>query len=112
MYCPLCLAEFRDGFTQCSDCHVMLVPTLAEASTSRVRLWKGNRQTDLDRILAELDGAQVPCHYKELVNTKPRFSVMGIAIGPNPSTFEYEVWVFRRDLDSARAATRLMDHVP
>ncbi len=25
MYCPECQAEFREGFTECSDCHVPLV---------------------------------------------------------------------------------------
>ena len=25
MYCPECQAEFREGFTECSDCHVPLL---------------------------------------------------------------------------------------
>ena len=25
MYCPQCRVEFRDGFTECSDCHVPLL---------------------------------------------------------------------------------------
>ena len=25
MYCPQCAAEYRPGFTECSDCHVTLV---------------------------------------------------------------------------------------
>ena len=25
MYCPECRAEYRDGFTECSDCHVPLL---------------------------------------------------------------------------------------
>jgi hypothetical protein len=25
VYCPQCLAEYRDGFTECSDCRVALV---------------------------------------------------------------------------------------
>ena len=25
MYCPQCLDEFREGFTECSDCHVPLL---------------------------------------------------------------------------------------
>jgi hypothetical protein len=28
MYCPQCKAEYRVGFTQCSDCHVALVDHL------------------------------------------------------------------------------------
>ncbi len=26
MYCPQCLVEYREGFTECSDCRVALVP--------------------------------------------------------------------------------------
>ena len=25
MYCPQCQVEYRDGFTECSDCHVRLL---------------------------------------------------------------------------------------
>ena len=25
MYCPQCSVEYRDGFTECSDCHVALL---------------------------------------------------------------------------------------
>ncbi len=33
MFCPLCKAEFRQGFRQCSDCHVSLVWTASEAGS-------------------------------------------------------------------------------
>jgi hypothetical protein len=26
MYCPQCLIEYREGFTECSDCQVALLP--------------------------------------------------------------------------------------
>jgi len=26
MHCPQCLTEYRDGFTECADCHVPLAP--------------------------------------------------------------------------------------
>jgi hypothetical protein len=28
MYCPECLVEYRDGFTECADCHKPLSPGL------------------------------------------------------------------------------------
>src|SRR5262249_54111187 len=31
MHCPQCLTEYRDGFTECTDCHVPLVPGRAPA---------------------------------------------------------------------------------
>lgn len=104
MFCPLCKAEYRDGFSECHDCHVALAPTFAEASQLRVELWKGNRQKQLDRILAALDRAQIPFHHKEIVNSGYRASVLGFPIGPRRSTFEYEVWVLKGDRDRAKAA--------
>src|SRR5260370_32875080 len=49
MYCPLCGAEYRSGFTTCSDCQVTLVPDPpAESSdsastdtTSFALIWSG-----------------------------------------------------------------------
>ncbi len=104
MFCPLCTAEFRDGFTECSDCHVPLVARLDDSSTRRVRLWKGDRQAKLDRILSALDEAGIPCHFEEIVNAITRVRVFGIPIGPQRSTFEYEVWIFGHDLEKARLA--------
>ena len=31
MFCPNCKAEYREGFTHCSDCDVDLVPSLSES---------------------------------------------------------------------------------
>jgi hypothetical protein len=32
MHCPQCLTEYRDGFSECSDCHVPLAPGPPPAS--------------------------------------------------------------------------------
>jgi hypothetical protein len=106
MYCPLCAAEYREGFTTCSDCRVPLVATRSEARSSRTRLWKGDHQRELDLVLRELDANQIPAHYKEIVNAASRLHIGSIPIGPNRSAFEYEVWVFRKDLEKARSAIR------
>src|SRR6266699_2261436 len=42
MFCPECRAEYRAGFTRCSDCDVDLVQELSESDT-RVR--KAKRET-------------------------------------------------------------------
>jgi hypothetical protein len=34
MYCPQCLTEYRDGFTECADCHVSLAPGVPPNSTA------------------------------------------------------------------------------
>ncbi len=35
MFCPQCKCEYREGFTQCSDCKVLLVDTLPTEITDR-----------------------------------------------------------------------------
>ena len=102
MFCPLCQSEYRDGFTECADCHVRLVNTRAEAKASSARLWKGDRQNVLDKVLAALDAQGIPSHFHEIVNAGPRATAFGIPLMPRKSTFEYEVWVFRSDLQKAR----------
>jgi hypothetical protein len=104
MFCPLCQSEFRDGITECSDCHVQLVGSREQALSSSELLWKGRWQTSLDKILAELDAQSIPSYFKEIVNTAPQFSFLGIRLTPRKSTFEYEVWVFGSDRERAQAA--------
>src|ERR1700675_2412729 len=29
MFCPKCRCEYREGFSECADCHVELIPELA-----------------------------------------------------------------------------------
>jgi hypothetical protein len=104
MFCPLCQSEFRDGITECSDCHVQLVDSRERAQSSSELLWKARWQTSLDKILAELDAQSIPSYFKEIVNTTPQFSFLGIRLTPRKDTFEYEVWVFRSDRERAHAA--------
>jgi len=33
VFCPECLTEYRQGFVECSDCHVPLVDSLPEPET-------------------------------------------------------------------------------
>jgi hypothetical protein len=104
MFCPLCLSEYRDGFTECTDCHIRLVASREQAELSPERFWKGHRQDFTDSILTALDSQGVPSHFKEIVNTAPQLSFLGIRLTPKKSTFEFEVWVLRSDLERARAA--------
>jgi hypothetical protein len=104
MFCPLCRAEYRDGFTECGDCHVGLVGSAEEARLASVRLWKGNRQRTLDKILASIDAEGIPSHFEEIVNAAPQVTIFGIPLRPVKSTFEYEVWVLHTDIEKARLA--------
>jgi hypothetical protein len=58
MYCPICKAEYRAGFTTCSDCHADLV---ADSTTeAAVTIWKGTNQATLNQIAASLNDAGIP----------------------------------------------------
>lgn len=35
MFCPRCEAEYSEGFTKCSDCHIPLVPELGPVPDDR-----------------------------------------------------------------------------
>jgi hypothetical protein len=60
MYCPLCKAEYRDGFDRCSDCKLKLVPTREEAQTTRVvKLCEGARLSEFNAVVGALDDANI-----------------------------------------------------
>lgn len=104
MFCPLCRAEYRDGLSECADCHVGLVGSLDETQFSSVRLWRGDRQRTLDKVLAALDTRAIPAHFKETVNAPPTVTLLGLPITRIKSTFGYEVWILASDLERARLA--------
>jgi len=93
MYCPLCGAEYRPGFTVCSDCQVALVPeppgaTSANASIddtsdekSFALVWSGNDSRVHAEICEALDREKIPArtlgsedHLFNLA-TRPTFEV-------------------------------------
>jgi hypothetical protein len=93
MYCPLCGAEYRPGFTVCSDCEVALMPdppraALANASTgdasdekSFALVWSGNDSRLHAEICEALDRQKIPArtlgsedHLFNLA-TRPAFEV-------------------------------------
>ena len=68
MYCPLCGAEYRPGFSICSDCQVALVPDppraasaeSAVASGSFVTVWAGDDPLRHGEICEALDRQKIP----------------------------------------------------
>ena len=68
MFCPVCKAEYRDGYTKCSDCNVDLVDKLpvkpvceADTNIKFVKLLQTNDITDIVQIKSILDSEGV--HY-------------------------------------------------
>jgi hypothetical protein len=107
MFCPVCKAEYRFGFTHCSDCDVDLVETLdssadSDAAQSGQReaadldtpelLWTGIDSGAFARIRAALDEAHIP-YGNEPVEARLLYASLR-----NP----LEIWIRRADRDGAR----------
>jgi hypothetical protein len=93
MYCPLCGAEYRPGFTVCSDCQVALVPDPPRAGSANASIdaisdekpfslvWSGNDSRLHAEICEALDRQQIPARTlgseDHLFNftTRPTFEV-------------------------------------
>jgi hypothetical protein len=64
MYCPQCGVEYRDGFTECSDCRVALVPGVApEVSDSPldlVTVFESNDAFTIGLAKGSLEDAGIP----------------------------------------------------
>lgn len=64
MYCPECGAEYREGFTECSDCQVILESNRSEEGRGRelqlVRIFKAENLITLALAEAILDEEDIP----------------------------------------------------
>jgi hypothetical protein len=69
MFCPECQAEYRAGFTTCSDCHVDLVEALPTKSSddpaalldsNLEEVWTGKSQEQCVTLCSELRDAEIP----------------------------------------------------
>ena len=113
VFCPLCKAEFRQGFATCSDCKIALVATQEEANAAAVgRLWTGDDRKRMGKILDGLTSAGVPFHSREALASKswPWFSIfLSIFLfrfmKPRP-TFEFHIEVFQKDMAKAEDVIR------
>jgi hypothetical protein len=84
MFCPNCEAEYRPGFTRCSDCDVALVERLEETdvhsnnpelSGTPELLWTGTDAGIRDGIVEALDTANIPYHERgDKVGSLPGWS--------------------------------------
>jgi hypothetical protein len=92
MYCPLCGAEYRPGFTVCSDCQVALVPDPPHAGSATASndtsdeksfalVWSGNDSRLHAEICEALDREKIPTRtlgsedHLFNFNTRPTFEV-------------------------------------
>ena len=99
MFCPLCKAEYRQGFSTCSDCHIPLVTTQEEATAVEVdRLWIGDDRRKFERILDGLSDACIPFRSQESVKSQPWpwLSIFLIRFMRPRPTFEYWIDVIHK----------------
>src|SRR5580658_8002243 len=71
MFCPECTAEYRPGFTRCSDCDVALVERLEQSevhsnnpqlSGTPELLWTGTDPRTRDEIIEALESSKILYH--------------------------------------------------
>ena len=102
MYCPQCGAEYRQGYTSCSDCHVFLAHerphSLEQESVSQpgdpnkdpfCAFWQGDDPRIHAELCSVLDEAQIP--HKTVYRTDHLFNLANyptFQVGVPASRFE------------------------
>lgn len=76
MHCPQCGTEYREGFTECSDCHVPLAagsppphPSEFDPGLSLVELVKTEDSVQLAMIKGLLEDAGIPFYLRGGITT-------------------------------------------
>jgi hypothetical protein len=121
MICPQCKAEYRQGFTECSDCHISLVASLPKtedvdsktiSSGPLVPLWEGEDLALHASLLEELDAAGIR-YFSQPMGTSPGVR-RGYTFPIQPMVrFGHQVGVLSSDLASARRIVEeLLDERP
>ncbi len=108
MYCPICKSEYREGFKNCSDCHVDLVYELPATDSPHVFevLWSGESAVFHDQLLEELERAKIgAAGIPRDVLFRNSGDVFGIRREPR---FGLAVCVENSDLPAAR---RILEHL-
>lgn len=95
MFCPLCHAEYREGFTVCSTCRAALVAADApESVRTPPRLkWATHDQRESDAVFGKLFEASIPCLEKVHTSFKLSFQRQGPAV---------TLYILERDAAAAR----------
>jgi hypothetical protein len=64
MFCPQCRTEYRDGFTECADCRLALVPALEvetqDSTPALVAVFDSNDRFTVSLAKGSLEDAGIP----------------------------------------------------
>ncbi len=78
MFCPLCKAEYREGFTTCADCSVPLVAEIPrEEEPQLVEVFQTLDQSEILIIKSVLEEEGIPYHF-----SGDFFRMSGILVSP------------------------------
>ena len=111
MFCPICKAEYRKGFTHCPDCNANLVSFLPneaqesdaskdDSAQSAVVVWQGSDALLAERILEVLEEGGVESYSDRLLT-------LDIPV-PDGRDY-YAIWVHRKE--EARARHLIRDYL-
>lgn len=107
MFCPICKAEYRSGFTICSDCNVQLVPELPpehpKEPHNMVNLYSPSNEMELAIIKSILDAEEVNYFVKN-----ENFGSM--EVGPQIELFNRKM-IMVRDDQHERASELIKDYL-
>lgn len=105
MFCPVCKAEYRSGFTRCSDCDVALVDTLGAANASKAALTDPEEQLDTSLVWSGSDPQTFSAVRDALDWAKILHFARTQALGPIPGVggHLYSVLVHNDDRNAAEA---------
>ena len=105
MFCPECRAEYREGFTECADCRVPLVPELQPEPEPEYAEFATVLATGNPAIIAMaksvLDAAGIECFAKG-EGLQELFAAVGLGAHFNPITGPVEIQVRIEDEEEAR----------
>ena len=91
MYCPLCKAEYRDGFDRCTDCFVGLVTREQAERSCVVMLWEGVNVHKLNHVVDCLKKAGIP-HYSKSGATAETASLLANLLALRIGSFLGSLW--------------------
>lgn len=105
MFCPECRAEYREGFTECADCKVPLVPELPPEPEPEYVEFATVLETGNPAIIAMaksvLEAAGIECFAKG-EGLQELFAAGGLGAHFNPVTGPVEIQVRLEDEEEAR----------
>lgn len=104
-YCPICKAQYRAGFTRCSDCLAELLGSLREAEAAKaILLWEGISPSNFDAIVAALSDANIPNRAKSGADPEMAYQPVSSPLARLMKFKKQMPWqVFVREADYERA---------